>query len=251
MGIARGGGIIFGEENGILYAMKPINTRISHFFTKPKRASFYALVVAAVLIGVGSSSVAYYSKQIITASDNAKSIIGWEGMNLQTSDLENIGVIVQDIVEIPAPAAVDPTPANATAPPLKTTTGKNIPKMNGYTPPKYLTKPLGSITTGQTYCESSNSWASIVEASFNHFRGQTADASYQLEATLSGQTKVLYTGTVAVPGDGAFSIRPPVGSTTRAVNVRTGDTLRVHIMAPFDVYSQPYNVVTSMSPCGY
>ena len=231
--------------------MKAINSPISHFFTKPKRASLYVWAVAAILIGIGSSSTVYYSKQIMIAHENAIPMIAWEGAHLQTSDLEAIAVTVQDIIETPAPAAAEPAQVNPTAPPSKSTTGMNVPKMNGYTPPKYLTKPLGSITTGQTYCESSNSWAAIVEASFNHFRGQTAEASYQLEATLSGQTKVLYTGTVAVPGDGAFSIRPPVGSATRAVNVRTGDSLRVHIMAPFDVYSQPYNVVTSMSPCGY
>ena len=227
--------------------MKTANTFIKQLSARLHKypAYIYMLAGLLLLLGVGTVLVVNALNTHQSSQEDTKPSTVKLDEQPKNEDVKVSDTTASEPVDQP----VESEPQTAVSSNNVTTQQKTAPKA-APAPAPAQTKPVGTYTSGQTFCSSSLVWGSITEANFSHWKGQPASAQYQLEATISGQMRVLYTGTISTSGNGTFDVRPPSSEVTWAPGVRSGDVLYVHILAPFDVYSKPYYVESFMQSCG-
>lgn len=227
--------------------MKEFKAPLRRILTKLKKPRVYIAVALLLLSGLSGTAAAVRFNQTQPIEKSTLDKIAVAAEDSQSNQTEATEAVTAEPTKAAAPKISETAPVSAATPP-KTTTKATTKNTTAPAPQPVQTQPTAMYTSGQTFCDSSVVWGSIVEASFSHYRGQSANSMYHLEATTSGLTRVLYTGTVAVPADGTFDIRPP-SIAARAPNVSQGDVLRIHLLSPFDTYSKPYNVESFTGNC--
>lgn len=126
---------------------------------------------------------------------------------------------------------------------------KSQPSRSTPAPPSQQIVPVALFTSGQTFCDSSITWGSIVEASFAYYNGSAVDIRYQIELKRGGNYRIISSGSMNTGASGAFGVRPAPAVSNNAGNVLQGDAMYIHIVSPFDVYSKPYAVIASEGAC--
>ena len=228
--------------------MKEFQVSLSRISSTLKKPRVYVAIALLTLSGLIGTAVAVQFNQKQPVQNSTEDTTAVVAEDSQTDTPEVTEAIPAEPAPVAATEAPQSPPANSPAP-SKTVTKAPTKTTTAPAPQPVQTQPIGIYTSGQTFCDSSIVWGSLVEASFSHYRGQSANVMYHLELSTSGYMKVLYTGLVAVPADGTFDVRPPSSTATRAPNARQGDVLRIHLLSPFDVYSKPYNVESFTAGC--